>query len=126
MPDTDTSRTAVFAIRARDAHSYARTGSLHTPHGDIATPTYMPVATHATVKALAPDEVRAAGGQIIISNTYHLYLSPGPELVQEMGGLAAFMKWNGPTITDSGGYQVSYMWHGAKANAANGTAPIRK
>ena len=84
----------------------ARLGVLHTPHGDIDTPCYMPVGTQATVKAMAPRDLLDVGANIILSNTYHLYLRPGHRLVEEAGGLHAFMRWERPILTDSGGYQV--------------------
>lgn len=115
-----------FKVLARDIRSYARVTTIHTSHGDISTPTFMPVGTHASVKTLVPDEISAAGGQIIVANCYHLYLSPGPDLIREMGGVARFMGWNGPTLTDSGGYQVSYMWHGGKNKDTTGGTPVRK
>ncbi len=95
-----------FEIVAEDPHSAARAGLLHTPHGDIPTPVYMPVGTRAAVKTVTPDELRAAGATIILGNTYHLYLRPGAEVVAEMGGLHRFMGWEGPLLTDSGGFQV--------------------
>ncbi len=84
----------------------ARAGVFHTPHGDIQTPVYMPVGTRASVKALTPEQVEETGAQIILSNTYHLYLRPGEELVRQAGGLHKFMHWNKPILTDSGGFQV--------------------
>ena len=84
----------------------ARAGILHTPHGIIETPVFMPVGTQATVKTMTPDELRMTGAQIILSNTYHLYLRPGHELIAEAGGLHKFMNWPGPILTDSGGFQV--------------------
>ncbi len=84
----------------------ARVGELTTPHGVIQTPIFMPVGTQATVKSLAPYEIEQAGAQIILSNTYHLYLRPGHKLVEEAGGLHQFMNWNKPILTDSGGFQV--------------------
>ena len=86
--------------------SGARLGRLHTPHGSIDTPIFMPVGTQATVKSLTPEELEELGSQIILSNTYHLYLRPGHELIQEAGGLHKFMHWDGPILTDSGGFQV--------------------
>ncbi len=79
---------------------------LHTPHGEVMTPAFMPVATQASVKSLAPEEVKALGAQIVLSNTYHLYLRPGAEVIQRLGGLHRFMGWQGPILTDSGGFQV--------------------
>ncbi|MFU2210641.1 tRNA guanosine(34) transglycosylase Tgt [Solidesulfovibrio sp. C21] len=84
----------------------ARTGRLTTAHGEIETPVFMPVGTQGTVKSLCPDDLRTIGAQIILGNTYHLYLRPGDELVAKMGGLHRFMAWDGPILTDSGGFQV--------------------
>jgi len=89
-----------------DPASLARRGRLHTPHGVIETPVFMPVGTQATVKTLNPEEVWDLGARIILSNTYHLYLRPGHELVREAGGLHRFMNWPGAILTDSGGFQV--------------------
>ena len=86
--------------------SGARLGRLHTPHGVIETPIFMPVGTQATVKAMTPEELKEIGSQIILSNTYHLYMRPGHDLVKEAGGLHKFMNWDGPILTDSGGFQV--------------------
>lgn len=86
--------------------SGARLGRLHTPHGIIETPTFMPVGTQASVKGISPDELRALNAGIILSNTYHLYLRPGHELIREAGGLHRFMNWDGAILTDSGGFQV--------------------
>ena len=86
--------------------SGARLGVLHTPHGDIQTPIYMPVGTAACVKAMTPREMEEIGTQILLSNTYHLHLRPGEKLIQEAGGLHKFMSWNKPILTDSGGFQV--------------------
>jgi queuine tRNA-ribosyltransferase len=84
----------------------ARAGRMHTAHGPVDTPAFMPVATQGTVKSLAPGDLAAAGAQIVLSNTYHLFLRPGHELVSELGGLHRFMGWPGPILTDSGGFQV--------------------
>ena len=84
----------------------ARLGRLATPHGVVDTPAFMPVATQGSVKSLGPGDVRAAGGQIVLANTYHLFLRPGHEVIREMGGLHRFMAWDGPILTDSGGFQV--------------------
>src|SRR5699024_4578610 len=89
-----------------DKETKARLGKFHTPHGIIETPIFMPVGTRATVKAMTPEEVKELGAQIILSNTYHLYLKPGHELIKEAGGLHEFMNWDGPILTDSGGFQV--------------------
>ena len=95
-----------FEILKTSAMTGARRGRLHTPHGTIETPCYMPVGTQAAVKAMRPEDVEAAGAQIILSNTYHLHLRPGEALVKEAGGLHRFMHWNRPILTDSGGFQV--------------------
>ncbi len=84
----------------------ARRGQIHTPHGTIETPIFMPVGTQGTVKSLGPDDLLTAGTQILLGNTYHLMLRPGAQLMQEMGGLHSFMAWDKPILTDSGGYQV--------------------
>ncbi|HSN66194.1 MAG TPA: tRNA guanosine(34) transglycosylase Tgt [Fusibacter sp.] len=88
------------------AQTGARLGRLHTPHGIIETPIFMPVGTQATVKAMTPEELKEMEAQIILSNTYHLYLRPGHDLVKEAGGLHKFMNWDRPILTDSGGFQV--------------------
>ena len=93
-----------FRIAHRDGA--ARRGKLTLPHGEVETPQFMPVGTAASVKAIAPDDLRAIGAQIILGNTYHLLLRPGPELIAEMGGLHRFMSWERPILTDSGGFQV--------------------
>jgi len=93
-----------FTVLGRDGA--ARRGRIATPHGEIATPAFMPVATQGSVKSLGPDDLRAAGAQIVLTNTYHLLLRPGPELVRDLGGLHRFMAWDGPILTDSGGFQV--------------------
>lgn len=95
-----------FEIRARAANSRARTGVLRTAHGDIETPALVPVATLASVKALAPDDLEKLGAQILIANTYHLALRPGAGRVAELGALHQFMAWRHPLMTDSGGFQV--------------------
>jgi queuine tRNA-ribosyltransferase len=93
-----------FALDRTDAG--ARLGRMRTPHGLVETPAFMAVATQGSVKSLAPADLRTAGSQIILSNTYHLFLRPGHELVRELGGLHRFMGWDGPILTDSGGFQV--------------------
>jgi len=96
----------VVAPPPADGTTRARHGRLHTPHGVVETPAFMPVGTNATVKALDPDDLREVGAQIILANTYHLYLRPGAERIERLGGLHAFMAWQGPILTDSGGFQV--------------------
>lgn len=95
-----------FVLQHTDMHSMARTGILETDHGSIETPVFMPVGTQATVKTLASTELIECGAQIILGNTYHLYLRPGDGLIREAGGLHRFMNWNRPVLTDSGGFQV--------------------
>ena len=90
-----------------DKNSGARRGVIHTPHGDIQTPVFMPVGTQATVKAMTPEELKEeVKAEIILGNTYHLFLRPGHELIKEAGGLHKFMNWDRPILTDSGGFQV--------------------
>ena len=100
MPSLD------FNLLAADPASRARAGRMKTAHGEIRTPVFMPVGTQATVKTLTPADLEAAGAQVILGNTYHLFLRPGHELIREMGGLHGFMNWRRPLLTDSGGYQV--------------------
>lgn len=95
-----------YRLIARCPETGARAGEFVTPHGVIETPVFMPVGTQATVKAMTPEELTGLGAQIILSNTYHLYLRPGADLVAEAGGLHSFMGWKGPILTDSGGFQV--------------------
>ncbi|MFH1710588.1 MAG: tRNA guanosine(34) transglycosylase Tgt [bacterium] len=96
----------MFKIDHKSKKSKARTGKLHTPHGIIDTPAFMPVGTQGAVKAATPLQVREIGAQIILCNTYHLYLRPGTKVIEKAGGLHKFISWGGPILTDSGGYQV--------------------
>ena len=98
--------TAEFSFALHKADGAARLGTLHTLHGDIRTPAFMPVGTAGTVKGLYPDQVKAAGTDVILGNTYHLMLRPGAEEVAKLGGLHEFMGWDGPILTDSGGFQI--------------------
>ncbi len=98
-----------FSFRLEHSDGTARAGELQTPHGSAATPLFMPVATQATVKGLTPEEVSQVGGQVVLSNAYHLYLRPGVATVETLGGLQRFMGWRGPTLTDSGGFQAFSM-----------------
>ncbi len=100
-----------FSIDAECLGSWARAGTIQTPHGTIHTPIFMPVGTQATVKSVSPEELHAAGTQIILANTYHLMLRPGSELIADFGGLHSFMQWDGPMLTDSGGFQVFSLGH---------------
>jgi queuine tRNA-ribosyltransferase len=96
----------LFAVTHRDPTTRARAGLLHTPHGVVETPVFMPVGTAGTVKAISQEELEALGVRILLGNTYHLYLRPGHEVVRELGGLHRFMGWRGSILTDSGGYQI--------------------
>ena len=95
-----------FELIAQDPATHARAGIVHTPHGDIRTPVYMPVGTRASVKAVLPEALKEHGVQILLSNTYHLHLKPGEDIVKKAGGLHRFMNWDRPILTDSGGFQV--------------------
>ncbi|MBN1663534.1 MAG: tRNA guanosine(34) transglycosylase Tgt [Deltaproteobacteria bacterium] len=95
-----------FQFVKKDPSCAARLGTIRTAHGDVDTPAFMPVGTQGTIKALLPEEARALGAQMILSNTYHLYLRPGHELIRSLGGLHKFMNWPGPILTDSGGFQI--------------------
>ena len=95
-----------FKVLKKDAETRARRGRLTTPHGIVETPVFMPVGTAATVKAVKPDDVKETGAQIILANTYHLFIRPGHEVIEKAGGLHYFMGWDGPILTDSGGFQV--------------------
>src|SRR3990172_10296271 len=95
-----------FEVITKDTNTSARLGRLTTPHGVIDTPAFMPVGTAGTVKGVTPEEVRESGAQIILGNTFHLYLRPGTDVIKKFGGLHNFMGWDGPILTDSGGYQV--------------------
>src|SRR5262245_9004839 len=95
-----------FDLRHVDAHSGARRSTLHTPHGAVELPAFMPVGTQATVKGVDPDRLRGTGAQMILANTYHLALRPGAEAIAALGGLHEIMGWSGPILTDSGGFQV--------------------
>lgn len=100
-----------FKTATGNPHSAARCGNISTPHGSFETPAFMPVGTQASIKGLSPWQVAATGAGIVLSNTYHLHLRPGEELIREMGGLHKFMGWDGPILTDSGGYQVFSLAH---------------
>jgi queuine tRNA-ribosyltransferase len=100
------SSPARFEVTASDPRTRARTARLTLPHGVVETPQFMPVGTNATVKALDPDDLEASGASIVLANTYHLYLRPGHERIERLGGLHRFMSWDRPILTDSGGFQV--------------------
>jgi queuine tRNA-ribosyltransferase len=95
-----------FSFRLQKTDGGARLGEVTTAHGSFETPVFMPVGTRATIKTMSPDEAKEVGVQILLGNTYHLYLRPGDELIKKMGGLHKFMNWDGPILTDSGGFQV--------------------
>jgi queuine tRNA-ribosyltransferase len=95
-----------FHCQAHCRHTHARAGVFHTPHGIVETPRFMPVGTLANVKTITPDQLQATGAQMVLSNTYHLHLQPGEDIVARSGGLHRFMGWKGPMLTDSGGFQV--------------------
>ncbi len=113
-----------FEVRHRAADGAARLGRLETPHGGFDTPAFIFCATKAAMKTVAPAQVVAAGTQIILANTYHLMLQPGAELVARLGGLHAFMAWDGPLLTDSGGFQVFSLGHGGIAEEIKGRRPV--
>lgn len=115
-----------FTVATRLPGSLARTGTIRTPHGTIQTPAFIVVGTKATVKAMTPDQVKATRAQAVLANAYHLYLQPGHELIAAAGGLGKFMNWDGPTFTDSGGFQVLSLGSGYKKTlsmAVEGVSP---
>lgn len=105
-----------FSVHHRDASSAARRSTLHTPHGPVEMPAFMPVGTQGTVKGITADQLTATGAHMILGNTYHLTLRPGEEIVAELGGLHAFMGWQGPILTDSGGFQIFSLAQRARIN----------
>ena len=110
----------MLSVRNRAPGSLARTGTLHLSHGEVLTPAFVPLATRGAVKGLEPRDLRELGYELILGNTFHLFLSPGPELVHHHGGLHEFMRWERPIITDSGGFQVFSMGHGTVADEIKG------
>ncbi len=116
--------TFSFSVSARLADSVdgaqGRTGVISTPHGEIRTPAFIPVGTRATVKAVLPEPMADLGAQALLANAYHLYLQPGADIVDEAGGLGAFMNWPGPTFTDSGGFQVLSLGAGFQKTLVDG------
>jgi queuine tRNA-ribosyltransferase len=114
---------SALTILARDPASRARAGLLTTPHGEVRTPAFVPLATKATVKGLTPQEVAGLGYDMVLGNTFHLFLDPGHELIRRFGGLHEFMGWDRPIVTDSGGFQVFSMGHGTVADEVKGRAP---
>lgn len=114
-----------FEVGTRLEGCGGRTGTIHTPHGDIETPAFIVVGTKATVKAVLPETVRELGAQAVLANAYHLYLQPGADIVDEAGGLSPFMNWAGPTFTDSGGFQVMSLGAGFKKVLAMDTTGLQ-
>jgi len=112
-----------LTIEARDGATNARAGRLRTAHGDVRTPAFVPLATKATIKGMLPAEVKALGYEMVLGNTFHLMLNPGAELIERFGGLHGFMDWDGPVITDSGGFQVFSMGHGTIADEIKSRPP---
>jgi len=110
----------MFEIRTRASDSRARTGTLRLAHGDVQTPAFVPLATRGAVKTLEPRDVEALGYEMVLGNTFHLFLSPGPEMIDSYGGLGSFMRWQRPIITDSGGFQIFSMGHGGVADEIKG------
>ena len=104
--------------KGRGGRRYGRTGIIHTPHGDIRTPAFVPVATQAAMKAVLPETMRELGAQCLLSNAFHLFERPGQDVLDAAGGLARFMNWDGPTFTDSGGFQVLSLGAGFKKTLA--------
>jgi queuine tRNA-ribosyltransferase len=112
-----------FSIRTSDPGSRARTGTLKLQHGEVRTPAFVPLATKAVVKTLEVREAAELGFDMVLGNTFHLFLTPGHELIAKLGGLHEFMRWDRPVITDSGGFQVFSMGHGTVADEIKGRAP---
>src|SRR5438270_12206755 len=110
----------MFTVRTPSSDTLARTGLLQLAHGDVRTPAFVPLATRGAVKTLEASEVAAIGYELVLGNTFHLLLSPGPELVQRLGGLHRFMRWDRAIVTDSGGFQVFSMGHGAVTDEMKG------
>jgi queuine tRNA-ribosyltransferase len=110
----------VFTVRTRCPFSLGRTGTLHLAHGDVRTPAFVPLATRGAVRTLEPRDVEALGYEMVLGNTFHLFLSPGAELVARHGGLHRFMRWERAIVTDSGGFQVFSMGHGGVADEIKG------
>ncbi len=114
MSKAETNKGFSFAINHAADSGLARVGTISTPHGDIQTPAFIPVGTKATVKTVLPEAMENLGAQALLSNAYHLYLQPGPDVLDEAGGLGSFMNWDKPTFTDSGGFQVLSLGVGFK------------
>ena len=111
----------MFTVRTRCAESRARTGALHLGHGEVRTPAFVPLATKGSVRTLEARDVAALGYEMVLGNTFHLFLAPGPDQIRRLGGLHGFMRWEQPIVTDSGGFQVFSMGHGGVADEIKGT-----
>ena len=122
----DTASPSAERVEANGGQFRGRAGVITTPHGQIETPAFTPVGTKATVKAVLPESMKELGAQALLSNAYHLYLQPGPEILDAAGGLGAFMNWDGPTFTDSGGFQVMSLGSGFKKVIDMGTVADAK
>ncbi len=118
---SETAQIPAQRVADNGGEFHGRTGVIHTPHGDIQTPAFTPVGTKATVKAVLPEAMKELGSQALLANAYHLYLQPGPEVLDAAGGLGKFMNWDGPTFTDSGGFQVMSLGSGFKKVIDMGT-----
>ena len=125
MVDNNHMSSFTFKVHKELGGSLGRSGEISTPHGVIQTPAFIPVGTKATVKSVLPESMKDLGAQALLANAYHLYLQPGPELVDEAGGLGSFMNWPGPTFTDSGGFQVLSLGVGFKKVIAMDTQTFR-
>ena len=125
MVDNNHMSSFTFKVNNELGGSLGRSGEISTPHGVIQTPAFIPVGTNATVKSVLPESMKDLGAQALLANAYHLYLQPGPELVDEAGGLGSFMNWPGPTFTDSGGFQVLSLGVGFKKVIAMDTQTFR-
>ena len=125
MVDNNHMSSFTFKVNNELGGSLGRSGEISTPHGVIQTPAFIPVGTKATVKSVLPESMKDLGAQALLANAYHLYLQPGPELVDEAGGLGSFMNWPGPTFTDSGGFQVLSLGEGFKKVIAMDTQTFR-
>src|SRR5271156_3871910 len=120
------SSSIAFSFERSTEFPHLRAGCLHTEHGDVLTPTFMPVGTYGPVRLLSSEELRASGAQIVLGNALHLSMSPGADAIERLGGLAHFTAWEGPTLTDSGGYQVSYWWKSGTHSSDGGERKHRK
>lgn len=122
---SESSQRLPFTVESRLEGRAGRTATIHTPHGPIATPAFIPVGTKATVKSVVPEAMAELKAQAILANAYHLYLQPGHDILDEAGGLSAFMNWPGPTYTDSGGFQVLSLGVGFKKIIAMDASTVR-